>query len=213
MDYSKMTDRSLTTLAKQGNDEATHQLYFRYKNFVYNHWSKLRLNLEKINNKTYTNNLANLKTDFENDSYVAFMDALNYTNMEKVENDKWKFLGPYGFYLSNLRRTYRRKALKGNKEMSPIMSFGEEESNMLDSVKYAHISAEDEFIRNDDEHKAELFIKDLQKHLSSEEFKISALKKRGLSISEIKKEMGITTNVYYKITNNIRAKVSSYMNS
>jgi len=213
MDYSKMNDRSLTILAKRGDPAAIHHLYNRYKNFVYNHWSKLKMNLEKINNKTYINNLSSLKTDFENDSYLAFSEALDYVNIDEIKNDKWKFLGPYGWYLSNLRRTYRRKALKTNREMSPFVSFGDDESNLLDNTRYAHISAEDEYIKIHDEQRADLFLSNMSKYLNSEELSLSSLRRNGASISEIKSKMNITTNSYYKITNSIKEKVSKYMNS
>jgi len=211
MDYSKVIDRQLVILAKEGNAEATHELFFRYRNFIYNHWSKLRKNLEKINNKSYNNNLMTVKSDFENDAYLVFIDALNYTNIDEIKNDKWKFIGPYGWYMSNLRRTYRRKALSSSKEMSSNVVIGDSESNILDTARFASMSAEEVFLHNEDEKKIQYFMNNLDVFLTEDEFQLAKLKRAGKPIVEIKSRLNLTTSSYYKLTKNIEMKVKTYM--
>lgn len=211
MDYSKIIDRQLVISAKEGDAKASEALFFRYRHFIYNHWAKLRKNLEKINNKSYNNNLMAIKSDFENDAYLAFIDALNYVNLEEIKNDKWKFLGPFGWYLSNLRRTYRRKALSSAREMSSNVTIGDTESNILDTAKFASMSAEDVFLHNEDEKKISYFMNNLDHFLTPEEFELSKLKRAGKPIVEIKSKMNLTTSSYYKLTKSIEMKVSTFM--
>jgi len=209
--YESLNDRELTRLAKSNDVDATHQLYFRYKNFVYLHWSKLRGNMEKINNKSVLNNLMMLKSDFECDSYIAFMDALNYVNLEKVINDKWKFLGVYGFYLSNLRRSYRRRALSQAREMSSTVSRSEEEINLLDNPKYSTLSAEDAFFENESQNKILYFWNHIDRFLDSRELKVSELKREGKTLTEIRVAMNLNASEVHRLIKSVEYKVKSYM--
>jgi hypothetical protein len=167
--------------------------------------------MEKINNKSVLNNLMMLKSDFECDSYIAFMDALNYVNLEKVINDKWKFLGVYGFYLSNLRRSYRRRALSQAREMSSTVSRSEEEINLLDNPKYSTLSAEDAFFENESQNKILYFWNHIDRFLDSRELKVSELKREGKTLTEIRVAMNLNASEVHRLIKSVEYKVKSYM--
>lgn len=209
-----MIDRDLASLAKNKNPQATHELYFRYKPFVHKHWSKLKQNFEKINNRTVLKNLQSYRDDFESESYEAFMKALDYLNVDKIENDKWKFLGVYGYYMNNLRRSFRRQALKKNKEITTdVMINSEETHNLLDNEKYAVPSAEDQFFKMSADERALYFEKNLDEFLTQKEMDYVYLKRNGNSQSEIRLIMSITPVQMKEIDLSIKTKIHEFMES
>lgn len=147
----EMSDRILVETIKTVTDENLKKelkdaLYHRYEKFVHKHWHTLT---KQLNAPIY---LTSLKDDFYNESYVTFANALNAVNPEKIENDKWKFLGYYGFYLSNQRKSFAKKVIKKHKtEVSMEITTGDEETvNLADLSEAGKApSTEEEFFKQD----------------------------------------------------------------
>lgn len=112
--HSQLNDRELVTLIHKTEDkvlkqEAEYSLYRRYDKFVHKHWHGLRKQLH------LTPVLAeNVKDDFYGESFEIFRKALTALKLEKIENDKWKFLGYYGFYLRNFRNKVAKEVIRKN---------------------------------------------------------------------------------------------------
>jgi len=97
-----MKDRELVKLAKK-EDESKEVLYFRYEKLCFKH---LHILERQLNHKL------EVKDDFMADTYEVFLKALEAVDLSKVKNDKWLFLGWYGFYLKNLRQKYMNEIIK-----------------------------------------------------------------------------------------------------
>ena len=148
---TEMSDRVLVETIKTVTDEKLKKelkeaLYHRYEKFVHKHWHTLT---KQLNASVY---LTTLKDDFYNDSYITFANALEAVNPGKIENDKWKFLGYYGFYLSNQRKLYAKKVIQKHRtEVSMEISTGDEETvNLADLSTAGKVpSTEEEFFKED----------------------------------------------------------------
>lgn len=209
---TQLIDKDLAYLAKNGHKPSRDELYFRYSPFVNKHWTQLKQNLEKVNNAQVLHNLSNIKEDFVSDSFLAFDQALNYLNLNKIQNDKWKFLGVYGFYLSNLRRSYRRKALRLHKEVqSDRESSSEEAYSLIDNEKFATPSAEDTFFEDTEKAKAHYFEQNLDEFLSQKELDLVYLKRNGNTVNDIKQIMNIDAKEVKRLENSIKDKIHNYM--
>lgn len=103
----QMSDRDLVTFIKstmnrEDEREARHVLYSRYERFVHKHWHSLS---GRMNRSTA---VMEQKSDFYAESYIVFEKALKAVNISKIRNDKWKFLGYFGFYLSTLKNNFAK---------------------------------------------------------------------------------------------------------
>lgn len=152
MNAAEMSDRVIVetiknaTIDEQEKRELKKELYHRYERFVHKHWHALT---KQLNSSIY---LTSLKKDFYNDSYITFANALEAVRPEKIENDKWKFLGYYGFYLSNQRNSYAKKIIQKHRtEVSTEVPIENGDSiNLLDlSSKGTVESAEDSYFEKD----------------------------------------------------------------
>jgi hypothetical protein len=150
--YVSMSDAELVEGIKTSQDEdqvkdMTHVLYMRYMNFIHKHWHALSRQL----NASYL--VQDIKEDFYSESYVSFSKALAAINLEKIQNNKWKFLGYFGFYLSNQRNTFAKRIIRKYQEETPIEipeASGERTIYLSDiSEKGAVASAEDTFMKEE----------------------------------------------------------------
>lgn len=107
-----MNDRELVSILKNSSTpaelkkELTEELWDRYSLLTHKNWNILR---HQLNNSTL---VLDVKEDYYSEAYVAFTKALKAIDLNKIENDEWKFLGYYRFYLKNVRAAFIRKLIK-----------------------------------------------------------------------------------------------------
>ena len=78
------------------------------------------------------------------DTYEVFLKALAGVKIEEIKNDKWLFLGWYGFFLKNLRIKYVKEIFKQREnETSLFRSGGDGKEYLLTDV--AEIYAPDAY--------------------------------------------------------------------
>ncbi len=106
-----MKDRELVALAKK-SDQYKGELYFRYEKLCFKHLHILERQL---------NYRVDVKEDFIGDTYEVFLKALEAVDMTSIKNDKWLFLGWYGFYLKNLRIKYMNDIIKANSKETSLI--------------------------------------------------------------------------------------------
>jgi hypothetical protein len=110
---TQMSDRALVSYIKESGveepnrNQAEYILYKRYENFLHKHWHSLSKQLYSSGGT-----LQGLRDDFYSETYFVFKRALKAVDLQKVRDDNWKFLGYFGFYLSNYRNKYAEKVLK-----------------------------------------------------------------------------------------------------
>lgn len=164
-----------------------YKLYMKYMPFVEKHWEKMK--------KSYSFLSSEDKKDFFSDSYIAFMEAVKYVKLEKIYDEKWKFLGVYGYYLSNLRRTWRRN-LKSRLLEVPLLRSGKDKDYMITNIQF----------NNDISN-----LIDFKNFLSEEEKKFTDLLKEKASINDIKKELGFKNNYqYYSFKKKLKEKIKEF---
>lgn len=97
-----MNDRKLLEALK-GNPsvaekkELEEELWERYQNLVHKNWNILR---KQMNNSSQ---IWAAQDDYYSDAYIAMKKCIKAIDLNKIENDKWKFVGYYRFYLKNVR--------------------------------------------------------------------------------------------------------------
>lgn len=194
--FSTMSDMDLVTGIKTNQDEAqvkdmVHVLYTRYMNFIHKHWHALSHQL----NTSYL--VQDIKEDFYSESYVSFSKALAAIDITKIKNSNWKFLGYFGYYLSNQRNTFAKKIIKKYKAETPIEipeAEGERTIYLSDiSEKGSVSSAEETFMQ---EHQRQQFWARLSyckdELWSDVEKSIFEMREKGKSIKAICSELGMS---------------------
>ncbi len=98
-----LNDRDLISIIKDVNTpNFTYQrcceiLLDRYEKQMYKNWWVLQRQLNKLGNRTVT------QEDYFDLAYEAFFIAIQKTDVSKIENDNWKFVGMLNWYLTNVR--------------------------------------------------------------------------------------------------------------
>ena len=101
--YETLNDRDLIGIIKNpktpDNDyqRSCEVLLERYSKQLHKNWWVLQRQLNKLGNKTIT------REDYFDMAYEAFFVAIQKTDLDKVENDSWKFVGMLNWYLTNVR--------------------------------------------------------------------------------------------------------------
>jgi hypothetical protein len=101
-----MTERELVALAKKNNEQALLTLWNKYDKLVHKHWHVLRrqLNTSSI--------IMDYKDDFYSDAYIAFRKAVAAVDLKKINDDNWKLLGYFGWYLQTLRTNLVKSVIR-----------------------------------------------------------------------------------------------------
>jgi hypothetical protein len=212
--FNAMTDMDLVIGIKTSQDkdqvkDMVHVLYTRYMNFIHKHWHALSRQLN-------TSHLVqDIKEDFYSESYVSFSKALAAVDLSKIQNDKWKFLGYFGFYLSNQRNTFAKRIIKKYQAETPIEVApnvdGDHTIYLSDISKKGSVSsAEETFMK---EHQREQFWAGLNRckdELWSEvEKTIFDMREKGKSIKAICSELGMSPWKCNKILNRMKEQLTS----
>ena len=211
--FMKMSDREVVQKIKETSDVENLKalksvLYRRYEKFVHKHWHKL---YSQMNASTY---LSQIKDDFYNDSYLAFSNALDAIKTEKILNDKWKFLGYYGFYLSNQRKAYAKKVLKKYRTETALeVPGGEGETTIyLSDLSEGGVSpsAEDAFIEQDFKQRFWKAIQECKaKEWDETQRNLFDLRAKGLPVKRICGELKISPWKYNKLLEGMRVQLES----
>lgn len=211
--FVKMSDREVVQKIKETKDTESLKtlkkvLYNRYEKFVHKHWHKL---YRQMNASVY---LSQIKDDFYSDSYLAFSNALDAIKTEKILNDKWKFLGYYGFYLSNQRKSYAKKVLKKYHTETSLEipnEDGESTIYLSDlSDEGRSPSAEDTFLEQDFKKRFWAAIQEC-KTIEWDETRCNLfdLRAKGLPVKKICEELKISPWKYNKLLEEMRTQLES----
>lgn len=175
-----MKDRELVTLAKK-NNRYKGELYFRYEKLCYKH---LHILERQLNHKL------SIKDDFMGDTYEVFLKALESVKITEIKNDKWLFLGWYGFYLKNLRIKYMNDIIKQSKhETSLVKESKNDKEYLITDVVGLH--APDVFQEIEDR----LTYEAIYLLFTERQKKISDWKQLNFKNSEIAKKLGISNTL------------------
>jgi len=82
------------------------ELWERYENLVHKNWGIL---YRQMNGSDM---IRELHDDYYSEAYVAFTKAVAAIRLEKLLNDKWKFIGYFRLYLKNVRADMIDRLLK-----------------------------------------------------------------------------------------------------
>lgn len=147
--FEKMSDRQLVETIKASTDPKQiaamrYALYARYEKFVHKHWHKLS---SQLNASRAT---MEVKDDFYNESFVTFTTALDAVSVTKIRDNNWKFLGYYGFYLSNQRKSFARKVIQKHRHETSLEAPNPESPNstiyLSDMVDVGRVPSAEEII-------------------------------------------------------------------
>ena len=211
--YIAMSDKDLVTGIKSSTDAEQikvmeHVLYTRYMNFIHKHWHALSRQLN-------TSHLVqDIKEDFYSESYVSFSKALTAIDISKIENSSWKFLGYFGFYLSNQRNTFAKRIIKKYQAETPIEipeAQGERVIYLSDIAEKGSVSsAEDTFIQD---HQRRQFWEGLD-HCKEElwsdvERRIFDMREKGRSIKAICSELNMSPWKCNKILGHMKEQLQT----
>ena len=175
-----MKDRELVPLAKI-DDKYKGELYFRYEKLCYKHLHILERQVG------YSEEL---RDDFMGDTYEVFLKALEGVKLTAIKNDKWLFLGWYGFFLKNLRIKYVKEIFKQREnETSLYKSGGEGGEYLLTDI--AGIYTPDVYQEIEDK----LAFKSIYKELTTRQRFIVDHKKLNYKNMEIAKMLGVSNTL------------------
>lgn len=210
--YQAMNDRQLITAIKTTSNsdkvrEMRHVLYARYERFVHKHWQSLA---RRMNHSAA---VLSVKNDFYAESYIVFEKALNAVKLSKIKDDKWKFLGYYGFYLSTLKNRFANGVVeKYNNETTlevPSDVTGGKSVILSDLAESGQVeSAEEEIIRKDHQRRFWSALAHCQATLwSKDKNVIWERRANGVSIKDTCSELGISTWKFNKILTEMKSEL------
>lgn len=113
-----MTDQELIAGIKSTAGESQKALldtlWRRYENQVHKHWAILR---KQMNSSCL---VLELHDDFYGEAYIAFYKAIKAIKLDKIRDDKWRFVGYFKYYLTNLRGEFITKMRKQASSETPF---------------------------------------------------------------------------------------------
>ncbi len=175
-----MKDADLVRLAKT-NEKYRHQLYFRYEKLCYKHLHILERQL---------NYSVSVKEDFMADTYEVFLNALSTVKLSQIKNDKWLFLGWFGFYLKNLRIKYMNDIIKKNSNETSLVKLSRENKEYF-ITDVVGLHASDVFNQIDERLTYEVILK----QFTDRQRTISSLKEQGFKNSEIASQLKVSNTL------------------
>lgn len=124
------------------NNELETILWKRYQRLIDKNWNILK---KQMNHSSL---ILSEEDEFYSEAYVAFRKCIEAINVDKIDNDNWKFLGYYRLYLKNVRTTLiKRVVLKAKKEKCIEYKIDDRGDVLLSDFMVAH---SDLFVVNDD---------------------------------------------------------------
>lgn len=133
------TDRVLITSAKAGDIRAERTLWDRYQNLIHKNYHIMERQLN------HSPQVREERDDFYSDSYIAFRKAVKAIDLEKIRDDKWKFLGYFRFYMMNLRNDTINRVIKQYRRERPMTIATESDQELDRSDRLvAHQESSDE---------------------------------------------------------------------
>jgi len=212
---STMSDRDLVISIKaetngENRKKKMYELFTRYSKFVHKHWHWLTQSLGTTENVQIT------KEDFYGDSYLTMVKALDAVDVSKIKNDKWKFLGYYGFYLSNQRNSYAKKIIKKHAKEGPLDIVVGKQTIIASDFSYngTALSAEEVVVEQDYKHRFWSALKVCKTSLWSEtENGIFDLRLKKMTVKDICTKLNISSWTYSKKLAVMKSQLDSILDS
>lgn len=208
-----MSDRDLvskikSTIDREEEREARHVLYRRYERFVHKHWHSLNSRMNR------SSAVMEQKNDFYAESYVVFEKALRAVNVSKIRDNKWKFLGYYGFYLSTLKNNFAKGIVNQyhNETAIEIPISSTSKNMILSDMSEAGIvpSAEDVVIKQDQQRRFWSALTQCQSTIWDDTKRVIWNRRAaGVSIKETCEELNISTWRFNKILSEMKTQLDS----
>jgi len=204
IESSPLNDRDLIYEIKNNQETSSKNrwiLFKRYENLIHKHWHGLRNTLD---NSRY---VQDVKDDFYSDAFITFCSALDAINLDKVRDNKWKFLGYFGWYLSNQRNSSARRIIKKHQKETAIEIAVENPrssrpKNIYITDSFDHLSSlstEEEVIKNDESQRFWTALNRCKTKIwSSVESEIFDRREKGESIGTIGQSMKLSTPIIRK---------------
>ncbi len=198
IDSSPLSDRDLVFEIKNGSESAQKKwvLFKRYERLIHKHWHRLRYALD---NSGY---VQDTKEDFYSEAFITFCATLDAINLDKVRDDKWKFLGYFRWYLSNQRNSAAKRIIRKHQKETPIEVAVENPKSVRPRSVYItdsfdHLSApsaEESFIMKEETDRFWSALKRCKSKIwSSQEVEIFNRRERGESLGVIGESLNIST--------------------
>lgn len=166
-------------------------LWFRYENQVHRHWAILRRQLSN------SSMILELESDFYNEAYVAFTKAVAAIDLKKIRDDKWKFVGYFKYYLTNLRTEFITKLVRQYHTERPFYAETEEgsvpriELTVNDTYEHTMYSPETVLERKLEEQKVHSAVAHCMKRWDTRRRDIFKLRKQGLAKGEVAAKLNV----------------------
>ena len=181
------SDRSLIKGAKAGDPQSERVLWDRYQNLVHKHYHIMERQMN------HSPQVKEQRDDFYSESYLAFRKAVRAVDLEKIRDDKWKFVGYFRFYIMNLRNDMINQIVRKYHHEKPmvVVSDSEQELNRSDlqvSLEEGQYGSTEEILNRIAEEQATKIC--FQKWDTKKKF-IFNQKKNGLNNTEIAKLLDV----------------------
>jgi len=211
INFKETIDRELIRIIKNPDtpesiyQKACEEILDRYSRQIHKNWWVLQ---KQMDNSDIINSL---KEDYYDEAYEAFFKAIQKTDISKIENDNWKFVGMLKWYLANVRKKLILETKKQSKfkYLSTMSLLEDEESNTIDSD--VEKSYQNEYGYKHDpsyiyeitegENNCKSGIKKCLENWTDDEKSIYKLLEQGNSKATVAKLLGIEPNKIYSITN------------
>jgi len=192
---TSLNDRQLVKLIKLSSNRtevqlALEELFNRYKPLINKYYYAM---LKTVNHYD--------KDEFFQDAYIEFVKSIDYTALDKIRDDNWKFYTSFIFYIGNLKTNITRNIFRTmNTERSYNTMFEGEDSMGIESSSVLV----DKRIDEDTINKI-LSIKALEPRMTTTDFEIANYMAEGYSTQGIMEALNITYYDVYKVRDKIKA--------
>lgn len=106
----QINDRKLLYMLKEGTEDQKNKackiLLDRYEKQIHKNWWILTKQMKN------SYNVLSIKEEYYSEALEYFYKAVLAVDMSKIENDSWKFVGYFNFYLRNLRTKLIKEIIK-----------------------------------------------------------------------------------------------------
>lgn len=220
----KLSDRDLIYLRKLSTNRmeknwAGEALFKRYEKQIHKNWLRL---CAQMNN---TPLIKSLQEDYYDEANEAFLLAIEKTDLNKIKNNDWKFVGMLNWYLANVRKKMIKQALKQGvvKSLNHMHAIAEDDSSECDpDVEISYWDSEGYktepsfVIEFQDESKKciEVLEKCKKKWLRNNGLEIEILDRLQdkQTRNEIAGELGLTTSKVYNIIKSMKRDIQNAFN-
>lgn len=160
-------------------------LWFRYENQVHKHWAILRRQLSN------SSMILEMEHDFYSEAYVAFTKAIGAIDLKKIRDEKWRFVGYFKYYLTNVRTEFITKLVRQYHAERPFYVETEDgsipriELSVQDTYEHTMYSPEQILERKLEEQRVSTAVHHCMAHWDEKRRSIFKLRQQGLAKGEV----------------------------